>query len=271
MRRQILGKIYETDDTPYKSGVIVFSRSVGSYTPTTQYPPDVHVCRTDTSGNLVDCFLWCNEEGDLVSNYTAKINGRDVFTLSVPLGDGSPVQISVLRAGSQPVETYPQSVIDYIDKKFNQIVNSGDEPLYLKIDFSQANLVNGVYTFNQNFSFFPFVSIRNNLGAIVYPPIDYVNGVLTIDLSDFAPIPGNWVLLLGKKFDNENLTEITQADIVNGEFILTHSLDRTPFIQVSNSIGSWFFPDSIREISPTQISIGLESFEPITNMNILIA
>jgi hypothetical protein len=117
MRRQILGKIYETDDTPFKNGVIVFSRSIGSYTSTTQYPPDVHVCRTDTSGNLVDCFLWCNEDGDLISNYTAKINGKDVFTLSLPLGDGSPIQLSVLRAGSQPTQSYPQTIIDYIDTK----------------------------------------------------------------------------------------------------------------------------------------------------------
>jgi hypothetical protein len=122
MRRQILGKIYETDDTPFKSGVVVFLRSTGSYTPTTQYPPDLHVCRTDTSGNLVDCFLWCNQQGDLISNYTAKINGKDVFTISVPVGDGSPIQLSVLRAGSQPTENYPQSIIDYIDNAVAGVV-----------------------------------------------------------------------------------------------------------------------------------------------------
>lgn len=121
MRRQILGKIYETDDTPFKNGVIVFSRSIGSYTSTTQYPPDVHVCRTDTSGNLVDCFLWCNEDGDLISNYTAKINGRDVFNLSVPIGDGSPIELSALRAGSLPTTEYPESIIDYVDNKIESL------------------------------------------------------------------------------------------------------------------------------------------------------
>jgi hypothetical protein len=146
MRRQILGKIYETDDTPFKSGVIVFSRSTGSYTPTTQYPPDVHVCRTDTNGNLVDCFLWCNEDGDLISNYTAKINGRDVFTLSVPLGDGSPIQLSVLRAGSQPTESYPQSIIDYIDDAVAGVIAGESKNLSIKIvanqDYSALRVIN---------------------------------------------------------------------------------------------------------------------------------
>lgn len=146
MRRQILGKIYETDDTPFKNGVIVFSRSIGSYTPTTQYPPDVHVCRTDINGNLVDCFLWCNEDGDLISNYTAKINGRDVFTLSIPIGDGTPIQLSVLRAGSQPTESYPQSIIDYIDGAVAGVVAGESKNLSIKAmatqDYSALRVIN---------------------------------------------------------------------------------------------------------------------------------
>jgi hypothetical protein len=65
---------------------------------------------------LVNCSLWVNESGDLVSNYECFI-GNDRFNFSLPAGDGLSIELSVLRAGSQPIEDYPQSIIDYIDER----------------------------------------------------------------------------------------------------------------------------------------------------------
>jgi hypothetical protein len=122
--RLVIGKIYKTNDTPWVNTPVIFRRQVGSYTTNIQYPPDALKFSTNAMGDLISvdtnggattgCRLWVNEEGDKISNYECLV-GRDRFNFSLPLGDGSPIELSVLRAGSAPVESYPQSIIDYVD------------------------------------------------------------------------------------------------------------------------------------------------------------
>lgn len=122
--RLVVGKVHKTNDTPWVNTAVIFRRQIGSYTSEVQYPPDALTFATDAFGNLVSvdssgnaslgCKLWVNEEGDKISNYEC-IVGKDRFSFSLPIGDGSPIQLSFLRAGSAPVESYPQSIIDYVD------------------------------------------------------------------------------------------------------------------------------------------------------------
>jgi hypothetical protein len=138
MFREVFGKVYKTTDTPWLNATVVFKRAKGSFTSEAQYPPDTARFYTDNQGFLVDfnaqgvaipCRLWVNETGDKISNYQVTI-GLDKFTISIPVGDGSPISLSALRAGSQPTEEYPQSLLEYIDEKTESIVAGESRALY---------------------------------------------------------------------------------------------------------------------------------------------
>jgi hypothetical protein len=123
MWRQITGKVRRTNDEPWINSQVRFRRSTGSFTSEAQYPSDTLTFSTNHLGELVDCRLWVNETGDRISNYVCYI-GSESFTFSIPEGDGSPIALSFLRAGSLPVDEYPQSLIDYIDLQVGSITSS---------------------------------------------------------------------------------------------------------------------------------------------------
>jgi hypothetical protein len=138
MYREVFGKVYKTSDTPWINTTVIFKRAKGSFTSEAQYPPDTLKFYTDNLGYLVNfdaqglpipCRLWVNETGDKISNYQVFI-GLDKFNVSVPVGDGSPISLSALRAGSQPTEQYPQSILDYVDEKVESIVAGESKALY---------------------------------------------------------------------------------------------------------------------------------------------
>lgn len=193
MRRQIIGKIYQTDDTPYGNVAVTFVRSLGSYTSQITYPPDSIKCQVNAAGELVNCFLWVNESGDKISNYTAYVKG-DKFSFSIPSGDGSPIELSVLRSGSQPTETYPQSILDYIDAK---IATVGGEAL--KVNFSQANIAGDYLDIEHNFGSYPLVQIF--AGAHQINADDIIQLTLNstrISVVSYLPLQGNWLAILSK-------------------------------------------------------------------------
>lgn len=141
MWRQVVGKVYRTDDTPWTNTTVTFRRCTGSFTTTTQYPPDTLRFQTNSNGELVDCKLWVNETGDKISTYECTV-GKDKFKFSLPVGNGSPIELSVLRAGSLPVDEYPQSIIHYIDNAISGI-QSGSSQIYSNNIIASANLSAG--------------------------------------------------------------------------------------------------------------------------------
>lgn len=130
MYRLITGRVAKTDDHEWVNAPVIFQRIKGNFTFEKQYPPDIIRAKTDNLGNLFyvnssgvtfsGVPLWVNEIGDLVTVYDC-ILPKDRFKFSLPAGDGSPIELSVLRAGSQPQEAYPQSLITYIDGRFETI------------------------------------------------------------------------------------------------------------------------------------------------------
>jgi hypothetical protein len=129
MYRYITGKIYRTNDEPWRNITATFKRCSGSFTSNIIYPPDSTTCEIDESGNLINCKLWVNESGDKISNYEGKV-GTYRFQFSIPVGDGSPIDIGTLIAGSLPVEAYPQSIIDYVDDVIAAVVAGESKSLY---------------------------------------------------------------------------------------------------------------------------------------------
>lgn len=123
MFRTVVGKIFKTSDIPWTNCRVVFRRLKGSYDSAKQYPPDSVIAFTDNQGNicrdalgtLPGVQLWVNESGELQTLYDCLLPNSDKFQFSLPVGDGSPIELSELRAGSNPVTTYPQTLLDYID------------------------------------------------------------------------------------------------------------------------------------------------------------
>jgi hypothetical protein len=181
MWRQITGKVYRTNDQPWINSPVIFRRSRGSYTSEIQYPPDTLPFSTNSLGELVNCRLWVNETGDRVSNYECFV-GSDRFTFSIPVGDGSAIALSDLRAGSQPVEDYPQSILDYVDDAISGV---GANPKR-EIPIQNSQLLNGKYILsysgtkplwqvkddNENF-IFPD-NVRQTIDSLVFDFVSYV-------------------------------------------------------------------------------------------------
>lgn len=119
MWRQITGKINRTNDDAWRNINVVFRRFSNSYTESTQYPADSIKCKVDENGYLVNCKLWVNETGNLISNYKCFLPCGDSFTFSIPEGDGSSIDLSILRFGSNPIEEYPQTLVNYIDNQIS--------------------------------------------------------------------------------------------------------------------------------------------------------
>jgi hypothetical protein len=123
MFRTVVGKIFRTSDTPWTNCRVIFRRAKGNYDSAKQYPPDSVIAFTDSQGNicrdalgtLPGVQLWVNESGELLTLYECLLPNSDKFQFSIPVGDGSPIELSVLREGSNPVTSYPQTLLDYID------------------------------------------------------------------------------------------------------------------------------------------------------------
>jgi len=94
--RTVFGSVYHPDGTPWAGGRVRFTLS-GSFSPAVQYPQASVVAVVDENGDFqVD--LWPNEEGEQASFYTSRLPDGEESRWTLPLGDGSPIPLSVLRA-----------------------------------------------------------------------------------------------------------------------------------------------------------------------------
>lgn len=203
MFRKVIGKVYKTDDTPWLNTFITFKRTSGNYLNNIQYPPDVVRAKTDNQGNIckldnsLGVDLWVNETGEKISNYQCLLP-NDIFSFSIPIGNGAPIELSVLRAGSQPVEEYPQSVIDYIDDLVLTVTPS--EPIV------NANEIDG-YTFNID-------------SAVVNEELNYQSFTPTANQNDFIlsstpKLPGKTRFFLNGVKQQYGVDYVINANVLN--------------------------------------------------------
>lgn len=138
MKRIVKAKINKTDDTPWANARVLFKRSTGSFTYTTQYPGDTILAVADSEGNL-QTQLWVNESGNLASNYLCYLPGDEPFEFSLPFGDGSVIELGILRQGSEQLENYPSSIINYVDEQIGN-VQAGSTQIYSNSLIADTNL-----------------------------------------------------------------------------------------------------------------------------------
>ncbi len=117
--RLVTGKILKIDGSPWVNTRVIIRLTKGSYTSTSQFPPNTLEALTDSEGNLTSgnspgVNLWCNTEGSIASRYEFLLPS-DKILVDVPYGDGTPIDLAYLRAQSETSTPPEQVILDYID------------------------------------------------------------------------------------------------------------------------------------------------------------
>jgi hypothetical protein len=125
MWRLVTGRVYKTNDVPWVNSTVVFRRVRGNYTSDTQYPPDIVKAYTNSNGILnkdtvgadVGVKLWVDTTGNLSSTYECILPNNDKFIFTIPVGDGSAIALSTLRAINNPIENHELISSSFSQKK----------------------------------------------------------------------------------------------------------------------------------------------------------
>lgn len=96
--RAVTGTIRKVDGTAWAGAAVKFKLDKSTYTATDAFPAAEVSATTDAAG-VFTATLWCNAEGAVKTLYTATLPDGSTFQFRLSYGDGSPVNISVLRAG----------------------------------------------------------------------------------------------------------------------------------------------------------------------------
>jgi hypothetical protein len=90
------GSSTETDPVPWAGGRVTFRLVGGSFTAEAQYPTAKVVLTLDAAGEGT-AHLWPNELGEEASTWKCTLPDGDSFEFTLPLGDGSAIEVSALR------------------------------------------------------------------------------------------------------------------------------------------------------------------------------
>jgi hypothetical protein len=204
MKRVVTGRIYRTNDTPWRNARVLFKRVNSSFTHNTQYPADFVHALTDADGNLYSIdsnqgvVLWVNELGDVPSFYKCFLPGCDPFEFSIPAGDGSAIELGILRQGSQPVNEYSPTLINYVDSSISSSISGiqlGSTQIYSN-NFNASENLSALRIVNLNTGFYAsnadLEAIYSPLGLMTSSVVsgDSAKALVFGELSD---VSWNWV------------------------------------------------------------------------------
>ncbi|BAY20791.1 hypothetical protein NIES2100_05350 [Calothrix sp. NIES-2100] len=127
--RLVVGKIYRTNGDVLTSSKILFKLLNSSYIADGQIVKSEIIADIDNQGNLYTTTdlgsiingvrLWCNEQGDIASEYACFLPGNEVFKFTLPSGN-SDIQLSVLRqAGITQNDPQYNTLATYVDNLVN--------------------------------------------------------------------------------------------------------------------------------------------------------
>jgi hypothetical protein len=99
--REVFGTILKPDGAPWATAKVEFRLSAGGYDAAGIYPGWSAYPVTDDSGNF-SVELWANDQGSEATTYTCRLPNRtESFSFTLPLGNGSPIDLSSLRAAGE--------------------------------------------------------------------------------------------------------------------------------------------------------------------------
>lgn len=123
--RLVVGKIYRANGDALTSSKIVFKLLKSSFISDSQIVKSTIVAEVDDQGNLFTVTdlgsvingvrLWCNEQGDVASEYACYLPGNEIFKFTLPNGTND-INLSVLReAGITESDPQYQTLVTYIN------------------------------------------------------------------------------------------------------------------------------------------------------------
>jgi len=161
-KRVVFGEIKRTDGSVWVNATVFIRRLKGSFTSESQFPADSITTRTNNNGYL-EVELWCNEDGEISTNYEF-ITFGDRFNFSLSYGDGSPINLSVLRSTNGSINPPSQTILEYIDDQITQATEN-------VIAGNNISLISPPYS--------PLVALSAlrviNLGTLLYASCDNLN------------------------------------------------------------------------------------------------
>lgn len=95
--RPVTDTIRHSDGSVWVGASVTFRLWLPSYTGSAAYPTELVTVTTNASG-LYAATLWCDEEGIAPTSYQVTYPDGATFFIDIPVGDGSTVQMSALRA-----------------------------------------------------------------------------------------------------------------------------------------------------------------------------
>jgi hypothetical protein len=109
--REVYGTILKPDGAPWATAKVEFRLSAGGYDAAGIYPGWSAYPVTDDSGNF-SVELWANDQGSEATTYTCRLPNRtETFSFTLPLGNGSPIDLSSLRAAGEIDANWTESVL----------------------------------------------------------------------------------------------------------------------------------------------------------------
>lgn len=190
--RLVVGKVTRTDGTPWQNAKVTFRRCVGTYTPTSQFPPDTVIAHTNQNGDLYSVmgsvlvsgvYLWCNSEGASFTPYECSLP-NDSFSFQLPSAS-YPITLSELREGSGGTnEPQYESILQYIDSRITGL-QVGSTQIYSNQFIASTNL-----------SALRVVNLKTGNYASAFTNVD-INGVFGITTSAIPQGSSGKLLIFG--------------------------------------------------------------------------
>lgn len=109
--RTVRGTIRKAkSEAPWAGARVLFELLDGSYTAAAQFPGATASASTAADGTFsID--LWPNEAGTAASSYRCTLPDGSTFDFTLPAGDGSDIELSVLRAGGVINQDWSEALV----------------------------------------------------------------------------------------------------------------------------------------------------------------
>ncbi|MET0625740.1 MAG: hypothetical protein ABW250_22585 [Pyrinomonadaceae bacterium] len=214
--REVTGTIRRPDGTAWAGAAVRFKLDKSTYTADAAFPAAEVTVTTDGSG-VFTAMLWCNAEGFVKTLYTATLPDGSSFRFRLSAGDGSPVDIVVLRAGGiAPV--------------------TPSDPLYVStralVAALEARLALYSVVLDADATFDPGVAARS------LALIDTSVGDVTVTLPPLAGMGGRSVVLKKIAGGNVGVVDGDGSELIEGALVFNLEMEHE-FIEVTPAGGQW--------------------------------
>lgn len=122
--RTVTGTILKPDGSPWVGAAVAFRLRRASYGIGGVGTPTEVVAITNGAGQISQPLT---AQDSPEPKYIAILPGFDTFNFTLPLGDGQPIDLTLLRAAALAPEWAPESLLPFIEDEVDEAVGSGGQ------------------------------------------------------------------------------------------------------------------------------------------------